>query len=32
MYKSLTEAVGNHLSSLMQREYGVGPLPLAPNL
>lgn len=26
------EAVGNHLSSLMQREYGVGPLPLAPNL
>ncbi|XP_045539649.1 muscle calcium channel subunit alpha-1 isoform X1 [Papilio machaon] len=27
-----TEAVGNHLSSMMQKEYGVGPLPLAPNL
>nr|XP_032525011.1 muscle calcium channel subunit alpha-1 [Danaus plexippus plexippus] len=26
------ENVGNHLSSMMQREYGVGPLPLAPNL
>nr|XP_037876781.1 muscle calcium channel subunit alpha-1 isoform X3 [Bombyx mori] len=26
------EAVGNHLSSLMQKEYGVGPLPLTPNL
>ncbi|KAJ8705183.1 hypothetical protein PYW07_011010 [Mythimna separata] len=24
--------VGNHLSSMMQREYGVGPLPLTPNL
>ncbi|CAH2060425.1 unnamed protein product, partial [Iphiclides podalirius] len=24
--------VGNHLSSMMQKEYGVGPLPLAPNL
>ncbi|XP_013148992.1 PREDICTED: muscle calcium channel subunit alpha-1-like [Papilio polytes] len=27
-----TEAVGNHLSSMMQKEYGVGPMPLAPNL
>ncbi|XP_068624684.1 muscle calcium channel subunit alpha-1-like [Battus philenor] len=27
-----TEAVGNHLSSMMQKEYGVAPLPLAPNL
>ncbi|CAK1546604.1 unnamed protein product [Leptosia nina] len=27
-----SEAVGNHLSSMMQKEYGVGPLPLAPNL
>ncbi|XP_038219335.1 muscle calcium channel subunit alpha-1-like [Zerene cesonia] len=26
------EAVGNHLSSMMQKEYGVGPLPLTPNL
>ncbi|XP_052745173.1 muscle calcium channel subunit alpha-1 isoform X6 [Bicyclus anynana] len=26
------EAVGNHLSSMMQREYGVANLPLAPNL
>ncbi|XP_039761226.1 muscle calcium channel subunit alpha-1-like isoform X8 [Pararge aegeria] len=26
------EAVGNHLSSMMQREYGVSNLPLAPNL
>ncbi|KAM3956913.1 muscle calcium channel subunit alpha-1 [Aphomia sociella] len=26
------EGVGNHLSSMMQREYGVGPIPLAPNL
>ncbi|CAH2215887.1 jg23126, partial [Pararge aegeria aegeria] len=25
------EAVGNHLSSMMQREYGVSNLPLAPN-
>ncbi|XP_053619116.1 muscle calcium channel subunit alpha-1-like isoform X3 [Plodia interpunctella] len=24
------EGVGNHLSSMMQKEYGVGPLPLAP--
>ncbi|XP_041983616.1 muscle calcium channel subunit alpha-1-like isoform X14 [Aricia agestis] len=24
--------VGNHLSSMMQREYGVAQLPLAPNL
>ncbi|CAF4924585.1 unnamed protein product [Pieris macdunnoughi] len=26
------EGVGNHLSSMMQKEYGVGPLPLTPNL
>ncbi|XP_052753576.1 muscle calcium channel subunit alpha-1 isoform X7 [Galleria mellonella] len=26
------DGVGNHLSSMMQREYGVGPIPLAPNL
>ncbi|XP_026318238.1 muscle calcium channel subunit alpha-1-like [Hyposmocoma kahamanoa] len=26
------EAVGNHLSSMMQKEYGVNPLPLTPNL
>ncbi|XP_045779667.1 muscle calcium channel subunit alpha-1-like isoform X8 [Maniola jurtina] len=26
------EAVGNHLSSMMQREYGGSNLPLAPNL
>lgn len=27
-----TEGVGNHLSSMMQKEYGVAPIPLAPNL
>ncbi|XP_073958915.1 muscle calcium channel subunit alpha-1-like isoform X6 [Choristoneura fumiferana] len=26
------EGVGNHLSSMMQREYGVGALPLAPTV
>ncbi|XP_063630080.1 muscle calcium channel subunit alpha-1-like isoform X1 [Cydia splendana] len=26
------EGVGNHLSSMMQREYGVGTLPLAPTV
>ncbi|XP_063835176.1 muscle calcium channel subunit alpha-1-like isoform X1 [Ostrinia nubilalis] len=26
------DGVGNHLSSMMQREYGMGPIPLAPNL
>ncbi|XP_059047700.1 muscle calcium channel subunit alpha-1 isoform X2 [Achroia grisella] len=26
------DGLGNHLSSMMQREYGVGPIPLAPNL
>ncbi|CAG9796230.1 unnamed protein product [Diatraea saccharalis] len=26
------DGVGNHLSSMMQREYGVASLPLAPNL
>ncbi|XP_075986928.1 muscle calcium channel subunit alpha-1-like isoform X2 [Anticarsia gemmatalis] len=26
------DGVGNHLSSMMQREYGVGPLSLTPNL
>ncbi|XP_046973963.1 muscle calcium channel subunit alpha-1-like isoform X14 [Vanessa cardui] len=26
------EGVGNHLSSMMQREYGMAAVPLAPNL
>ncbi|XP_026733619.1 muscle calcium channel subunit alpha-1-like isoform X2 [Trichoplusia ni] len=26
------DGVGNHLSSMMQREYGVPPLPLTPSL
>ncbi|KAJ0171022.1 hypothetical protein K1T71_013221 [Dendrolimus kikuchii] len=26
------DGVGNHLSTMMQKEYGVGPLPLTPNL
>ncbi|CAB3232875.1 unnamed protein product [Arctia plantaginis] len=30
--EQLADGVGNHLSSMMQLEYGVGPLPLTPNL
>ncbi|KAG7297125.1 Voltage-dependent calcium channel type D subunit alpha-1-variant 2 [Plutella xylostella] len=26
------DGVGNHLSSMMQREYGGSPMPLAPNM
>ncbi|GBP31094.1 Voltage-dependent calcium channel type D subunit alpha-1 [Eumeta japonica] len=26
------DGVGNHLSSMMQREYGMNQLPLAPNI